>query len=591
MSATAAAVVPAHGSGSLSRSRSCRPPDPTRSLVGHGRPNASSVACTRFLSATRWRTRCSRHRARSRSARTSGVGSQIAGTSSRRLSSASTQASIRSVLHANGARPLTFWASAPWTCPPASSSWSCTNRAPFIDSIAAATGSPYPAVCRASPRSPSASGGAVVTCTGSPASFITCTSSLWRDRSNPAYNMAGPPRGAPDGDTPETATGGGPSSWHSVLGGGGQGGRRLGAAHGGGRRDQRGGGAGEGEPGRRGRHAGRDVEGAQHGQRSQGGRPEGLAPLGRVGGGQHRRPAVGDQGPEAPGEAGQVDLAWRQAGQLLDQGVALVPEEAAELGPGCPAAPVDPLPPGGEDEAELGGVGQVEELAAQVGQLEQPALGLGEPAGVAQRPQQAGPPPGQGQAVGAVAAGAAAGEPLPDRAQAGLVEVAPAGEGQPLVGQAAQELADVVGEAAEGAGEQHGWGLASSRWVGCPSGSRFGTAPASLERPGATLGLPHTPAQATRPGGRGAYGGQARGHLQPQGAGGRDRPVARRRGQAGRGGGWRQVEGAVAGRHQGPPGGRAHREAGLHRARRGAPRQAGRVQLRLSPAGPRSGLG
>jgi hypothetical protein len=70
------------------------------------------VACTRFLSATRWRTRCSRHRARSRSARTSGVGSQIAGTNSRRLSSASTQASIRSVLHANGARPLTFWASA-----------------------------------------------------------------------------------------------------------------------------------------------------------------------------------------------------------------------------------------------------------------------------------------------------------------------------------------------------------------------------------------------------------------------------------------------------------------------------------------------
>src|SRR5215203_2896815 len=217
MSATAAAVVPAHGSGSLSRSRSCRPPDPNRSLVGHGRPNASSVACTRFLSATRWRTRCSRHRARSRSARTSGVGSQIAGTSSRRANSASTHASIRSVLHANGARPLTFWASATWTCQPASSSWSCTNRAPFIDSIAAATGFPYPAVCRTSPRSPSASGGAVVTCTGSPASFITCTSSLWRDRSNPAYNMAGPPRGAPDGDTPETATGGGPSSWHSVL--------------------------------------------------------------------------------------------------------------------------------------------------------------------------------------------------------------------------------------------------------------------------------------------------------------------------------------------------------------------------------------
>jgi hypothetical protein len=47
----------------------------------------------------RWRTRCSRNRARSRSARTSGSGSQIAGTRSRRESSAKTRASMRSVLH------------------------------------------------------------------------------------------------------------------------------------------------------------------------------------------------------------------------------------------------------------------------------------------------------------------------------------------------------------------------------------------------------------------------------------------------------------------------------------------------------------
>jgi hypothetical protein len=57
------------------------------------------------LLAVRWRTRCSRQRARSRSARTAGVGSQIAGTRSRRDSSASTQASILSVLQANGASP------------------------------------------------------------------------------------------------------------------------------------------------------------------------------------------------------------------------------------------------------------------------------------------------------------------------------------------------------------------------------------------------------------------------------------------------------------------------------------------------------
>jgi hypothetical protein len=62
------------------------------------------------------------------------------GTKARRDSSASTRASIRSVLQASGASPLTFGASAISTCHPASSSWSCTNRAPFIDSIAARTG-------------------------------------------------------------------------------------------------------------------------------------------------------------------------------------------------------------------------------------------------------------------------------------------------------------------------------------------------------------------------------------------------------------------------------------------------------------------
>jgi hypothetical protein len=194
-------VVPAHGSGSSSRSSSCRPPGPNRSAVGHGRPKANSVACTRFFSAVRCRTRCNRKRARSRSARTPGVGSQTAGTSSRRHSSASTHASIRSVLHASGANPLTFCASAICTCQPRSSSWSWTNRAPFIDQVAAITGCPNPATWRASPRSPSTSGGAAVTCTGWPASFIRCTSTRWRDRSNPAYNMAtGPPLVLPDGD-------------------------------------------------------------------------------------------------------------------------------------------------------------------------------------------------------------------------------------------------------------------------------------------------------------------------------------------------------------------------------------------------------
>jgi hypothetical protein len=59
---------------------------------------------------------------------------------------ANTRASILSVLHASGARPLTFCASATSTSQPSSSSVSCTNRAPFIDSITART---RPALTRA----------------------------------------------------------------------------------------------------------------------------------------------------------------------------------------------------------------------------------------------------------------------------------------------------------------------------------------------------------------------------------------------------------------------------------------------------------
>jgi hypothetical protein len=66
----------------------------------------SSTACTRCFKLERWRTSCKRQRARSRSARTRGSGSQIPGTRSRRASSASTQASIRSVVHARGAKAL-----------------------------------------------------------------------------------------------------------------------------------------------------------------------------------------------------------------------------------------------------------------------------------------------------------------------------------------------------------------------------------------------------------------------------------------------------------------------------------------------------
>jgi hypothetical protein len=87
MSVRAAARLLIPGSGSARRASSARPPAPTRSLTGQGVPKASRVAWMRLVSAVRWRTRCSRNGARSRSARTPGVGSQISGTRSRRDSS------------------------------------------------------------------------------------------------------------------------------------------------------------------------------------------------------------------------------------------------------------------------------------------------------------------------------------------------------------------------------------------------------------------------------------------------------------------------------------------------------------------------
>jgi hypothetical protein len=94
-----------------------------------------------------------------------------------------------SVLQASGASPLTFWASAISTSQPSSSSVSCTNRAPFIDSITPRTDSACMAARRARPRSPSASGGDAHSSTISPACDSRHTSIFFRLRSNPACNM------------------------------------------------------------------------------------------------------------------------------------------------------------------------------------------------------------------------------------------------------------------------------------------------------------------------------------------------------------------------------------------------------------------
>jgi hypothetical protein len=65
-------IVACHGSGRSSRASSWRPRTPKRSETGQGLPCVSRTACTRCFKLERWRTRCSRQRARSRSARTSG---------------------------------------------------------------------------------------------------------------------------------------------------------------------------------------------------------------------------------------------------------------------------------------------------------------------------------------------------------------------------------------------------------------------------------------------------------------------------------------------------------------------------------------
>ena len=64
---------------------------------------------------------------------------EIAGTRQRCESTASTRQSTRSVLHANGASPLTFCASAISTSQPSCSSVSCTNLATVIDDVTACT--------------------------------------------------------------------------------------------------------------------------------------------------------------------------------------------------------------------------------------------------------------------------------------------------------------------------------------------------------------------------------------------------------------------------------------------------------------------
>ena len=211
---------PRHGvdDGEASRVPVAEPDAPVtgrnRSETGQGLPWVSSTACTRCLRLERWRTRCRRQRARSRSARTSGSGSQMAGTRSRRASSASTQASMRSVA-GEGRQPFHFCASAISTCQPASSSSSCTKRAPFIDSIAARTGCAVPndALAQAAQSISIRRSGATFDCRTLAVEQVE-VETLATEIQSGVQHCNGPPfvyRGRA-----EHCSAGGPSSWHSL---------------------------------------------------------------------------------------------------------------------------------------------------------------------------------------------------------------------------------------------------------------------------------------------------------------------------------------------------------------------------------------
>jgi hypothetical protein len=190
MSVTDAVTFPRQGSGTSSLASNLRPSAPKRSVTGQGRPNWIRVEWTRFLRLDLCLTRCMRKRASSRTSRSRGSGSQIAGTRSRWERVARTSESVVSVFKARGASPLARWASAISTSQPACSSVSWTSRAPVIDSTTPQTGSAWTSsIRRASVLSESTSGGTTSWSRCSPSPESRQTSSFRRLRSNPACNM------------------------------------------------------------------------------------------------------------------------------------------------------------------------------------------------------------------------------------------------------------------------------------------------------------------------------------------------------------------------------------------------------------------
>ena len=133
-----------------------------------------------------------------------GSGSQIAGTRSRCESTASTWASIRSVLQASGASPLTFWASA--TAPPSPAPRACRARtAPRSSTRSRRAPAPMRPNARQAAQ-PSASGGAANPATTSPAHDQADIQPPATQIQSSVQHEHGPPR-ARSSMTAERATG------------------------------------------------------------------------------------------------------------------------------------------------------------------------------------------------------------------------------------------------------------------------------------------------------------------------------------------------------------------------------------------------
>ena len=180
-----------------------------------GLPCVSSTAWT-LLRLERWRTRCSRQRARSRSARMRGSGSQIAGTRVTPAKLGEDQASMRSVLQASGASSLQLLRVGDLDSPTRQFEAVVHEPRPVHRFDCRANRRTVTSQTLAQTKQPLDVGRRCADSTVAPSPSRRWKSRRLRLRSKPAYNMSASfdSRGRAEHDSA-----GGPSSWHSLPSG------------------------------------------------------------------------------------------------------------------------------------------------------------------------------------------------------------------------------------------------------------------------------------------------------------------------------------------------------------------------------------